>query len=99
MYRLDFPIEEQREIQKKMRILRDLVSDFVSRDDERKVFSLVSQALSSNHIERDVFGLNPVLFGIETAIISVEEIGLRRDGVLSIVLYSCQINKLYSIIS
>ena len=97
MYRLEFPIEEQNEILEKLKTLRNLVSDFVSNDDERKVSSIVRQALSSNSIERDVFGLNPILFGIETAIISVEEIGLRRDGVLSIVLYSCQINKLYSI--
>lgn len=97
MYRLEIPIEEEREIVKKLRSLRALVSDFISRDDEHKVFSLIRQSLSSNQLERDVFGLNPILFGLETAQISVEEIGMRRDGVLAIVLYSCNINHQLSI--
>jgi GTP pyrophosphokinase len=38
-------------------------------------------------VRRDIFGLNPILLGFQTARIVVEEIGLRRDAVLAILLH------------
>lgn len=57
-------------------------------DDEHKVISYVTKAIRSGFISRDVFGLNPVLSALQTAVIAVDEIGLKRDGVISILLYA-----------
>ena len=38
-------------------------------------------------VHRDAFGHNPILFGFQTALIVVEEIGLKRDAVLAILLH------------
>ena len=37
----------------------------------------------NNQVHRDVFELNPILSGLQTARIVVEEIGLKRDAVLA----------------
>lgn len=57
-------------------------------DDEHKVISYVTKAIRFGSISRDVFGLNPVLSALQTAVIAVDEIGLKRDGVISILLYA-----------
>lgn len=43
-------------------------------------------AIETHQVCRDVFGLNPILLGFQTAKIVVEEIGLKRDGVLAVLL-------------
>ncbi|MCR5680632.1 MAG: HD domain-containing protein [Prevotella sp.] len=43
-------------------------------------------AISERRLCRDIFGLNPVLTSLQTALLAVEEIGLRRDAVLAILL-------------
>ena len=53
-----------------------------------KVFRHLKKALKNNLIKRNVFGLNPVLESLQTALIAVEEIGLKRDGVMAILLYA-----------
>ena len=45
------------------------------------------QAIREGRLKRDAFGLNPILQGLRTAEIAVNEIGLKRDSVLSILLY------------
>lgn len=44
--------------------------------------------MRGNNVSRNVFGLNPILLSLQTAQIAVEEIGLKRDGVLAILLYA-----------
>lgn len=44
-----------------------------------------------------MFGLNPVLFGFQTAMIVVDEIGLKRDAVLAILLHPSVSNGYVSI--
>ena len=64
--------------------------------DIEKLGNLLDEAFERQHISRDVFGLNPVEFGLETAILAHDEIGLKRDGILSLVLHSCQIDIYHS---
>ncbi|MBQ1796669.1 MAG: bifunctional (p)ppGpp synthetase/guanosine-3',5'-bis(diphosphate) 3'-pyrophosphohydrolase [Prevotella sp.] len=49
----------------------------------------VGTAIDRGLVLRDVFGLNPVLFGLQTAVIAVEETGLNSDGVTALVLWTC----------
>ena len=44
------------------------------------------QALETKQLQRNVFGLNPILLSFQTAQLVVDEIGLKRDGVLAVLL-------------
>ena len=55
--------------------------------DEEKIRKHLMDSIHNNQIQRDIFGLNPILCGFQTAKIVVEEIGLKRDAVLAIMLH------------
>ena len=61
-------------------------------DDERKMASLIKASLKEGKLRRDVFGLNPLLLGYQTAELAVQEIGLKRDAVIATLLYGSVIN-------
>lgn len=88
MNRLIFTRKELSDIFSYTRKLRTKISMLAETDDEHKVISYVTKAIRSGSISRDVFGLNPVLSALQTAVIAVDEIGLKRDGVISILLYA-----------
>lgn len=67
--------------------LRQRVEDSLQQGDEEKVRSLLFEAIEQNHVNRDVFGLNPLLMAIQTADIAVNEIGIKRDGLIATLLY------------
>lgn len=55
--------------------------------DEEKMRAHLMKSIEMNQVKRDVFGLNPILKGFQTAQLVVEEIGLKRDAVLAILLH------------
>lgn len=79
-----------------LRDFGDSLSSILLPDDIEKLDKLLDEAFALQHISRDAFGLNPVEFGLETAILAHDEIGLKRDGILSLVLHSCQIDTYHS---
>ncbi|MDO4172954.1 MAG: HD domain-containing protein, partial [Prevotellaceae bacterium] len=66
--------------------LRQRVGNALLPGDEEKVRQILFDAIDKNKVNRDVFGLNPLLMAIQTAYIAVEEIGLRRDGLIATLL-------------
>ncbi len=50
---------------------------------------LMMRAIETNQVNRNVFGLNPILLSFQTAQLVVDEIGLKRDGVLAVLLRPC----------
>ena len=76
--------------------LRDLLKERIGAtllpNDEKALMDNIMQSLEDNAIQRDAFGLNPILMKLQTALIAVEEIGLGRDGVLATMLYTSVIN-------
>ncbi len=66
---------------------KELSSSWVSEDEDR-LLAIVKDAISNNKIERNAFGLNPILCSLQTAVIAVKDIGLRRDSVLATLLYN-----------
>lgn len=54
--------------------------------------SLIKASLKEGKLRRDVFGLNPLLLGFQTAELAVQEIGLKRDAVIATLLYGSVIN-------
>ena len=85
--KLTFTRQELTEIRRLVKSLREALGDSLLPGDEAAVRSLVRTALENESIERDVFNLNPVLTALQTAQVAVEETGLRRDGVIAIILY------------
>ena len=72
--------------------LREKISSSLLPDDESKIERYILQNIEDNNIQRDVFGFNPIVMELKTALIAVDEIGLKRDGVFAILLYTDVIN-------
>ena len=68
--------------------LKAAIGASIKPGDEDKLRSQLMEALKSGKMQRDVFGLNPLLMAFETAQLAVDEIGLKRDGVLAVILYA-----------
>lgn len=77
--------------------LKEKIGPSLLPNDEKKIRGHLADSVKQNLIKRDVFGLNPVLFGFQTAMIVVDEIGLKRDAVLAILLHPSVSNGYVSI--
>lgn len=67
--------------------LREKLSDYMKPDDEQKLTMQFRAALDAGKVVRNAFGLNPIVCALQTACICVENIGLKRDSVLAVMLY------------
>ena len=85
--RFEFLASEKEEIRELYTKWKDSIGSTLHPDDEAKIREHLKTTVEDNLLKRDVFGLNPILFGLQTAVIVVEEIGLRRDAVLAIMLH------------
>ena len=85
-----FTPEEWCESEKLKALLLKNMGTGWSEEDSLLVRKHIDEALENGEIKRDVFGLNPILLALQTAVLAVEEIGLRRDGVMAILLYPCR---------
>ena len=92
--KLIFTDEEKTQIFTLLKELCALLGSSLHEGDEEKIRGELLKSLNSDCIQRDVFGLNPILQSLHTAIIAVEEEGLKRDGALAILLYNSVINGL-----
>ncbi len=67
--------------------MRAAISASLQPDDEKKIRKYLLDIMNSSLVERDVFGLNPILMAFQTSRLLVGEIGLTRDAVLAILLH------------
>lgn len=86
--KFEFTLEERRELGEITQRLKALVGDEISEEDEAKVRKQLEEEIDGNKIRRDVFGQNPILLSFQTAELEVNEIGMKRDCVLAILLYN-----------
>lgn len=86
--KFEFTLEERRELGEITQRLKALVADEISEEDEAKVRKQLEEEIDGNKIRRDVFGQNPILLSFQTAELEVNEIGMKRDCVLAIILYN-----------
>ena len=87
--KLFFTNNEKSQVLEAIKELRNSQNYVLTKSDVLKVFQSLKQAIIQKRIQRDIFGLNPILSSIQTALIAIEEIGLKRDGVVAVLLYSC----------
>ncbi|WP_315341017.1 RelA/SpoT family protein [Hoylesella oralis] len=86
--------EQEHESSKKIiASLRNAIGDSLKDNDFENIHEYLEAAIGNNHIHRDVFGLNPILNALQTAEIAVNEIGLKRDSVIAILLYTSVLDK------
>ena len=69
--------------------IREQIAPSLIEGDEENIRQLLLDAIDTNQLQRNVFGLNPILLSFQTAILVVEEIGLKRDSVLAVLLRPC----------
>ena len=95
--KLKFTIDEKEQITHIAKHLKEKIGGALVQDDEQKLMALIKDALNGSKIHRDVFGLNPLVLGMQTAELAVEELGLKRDGIIATMLYELVVNGQLSI--
>ena len=86
MEKLNFSTTEREEIQRIYHQLKDEIGASMQPGDEEKLRRDLLGSIELQEIQRDIFGLNPILLGLQTAQIVVSEIGLKRDSVVAALL-------------
>ncbi len=87
-----FTNAEKREILRIAGKLRLQLGDELQTDDEKNLRQQLLTEINDNKIRRDVFGFNPVLLSFQTAELELQEIGMKRECVLAILLCNSVIN-------
>lgn len=83
----EFTEAERAETQALYTKLKSAIGASLQDGDEEKMRRHLLNSINNNQVCRDVFGQNPILLGFQTAQIVVDEIGLKRDAVLAILLH------------
>ena len=84
--KLEFTTQEREETLTLYQKIREQIASSLLEGDEERMRQLLMRTIETHQLQRNVFGLNPVLLSFQTAQLVVEEIGLRRDGVLAVLL-------------
>ena len=84
---LEFTIPERELALQLYAELKDKIASTLEPADEEKLRRHLMMAISHSMVQRNVFGLNPIVAALQTALLVVDEIGLRRDAVIAILLY------------
>ena len=66
--------------------LKEKIAGSLEPGDEEKLRRHFHRIIENNQVERDQFGLNPIVSSLQTALLVIDEIGLRRDAVVAIML-------------
>ena len=69
--------------------LKNRIASSLEEGDGQKLRHLLWQSIEHGEVSRDVFGLNPIVCSLQTALLVVEEIGLKRDAVVAVMLRPC----------
>ena len=83
-----FTDEERGRISSIQRQLFQLAAEVIREGDEEILSQYLDRAIAQGTLQRDAFGLNPIVKDTETALIVGEEIGLTRGSILSVLLWS-----------
>ena len=82
-----FTEEEKHACEALTKEIHEMLNDTLTGTDVECLRTHIHSEIEARHIERDRFGLNPVLKALMTAKVAVGDIGLRRDSLLAIMLY------------
>lgn len=90
MEQMDFFTQEEKvQLKQVYKSLLKLSGNILRPDDCNMLKKYLIEAALNNFIRRDVFGMNPILNDMETALIVSSEIGLTRGAILGVMLHTC----------
>ena len=84
--KLEFTTIEKEETLALYHKIREQIAPTLVEGDEESMQRMLLAAIETHQLQRNVFGLNPVLLSLQTAQLVVDEIGLKRDSVLAVLL-------------
>ena len=82
-----FTIKEKDLLFSLYRKLLQLSGETLQKWDCKKLKTHLVNTIQNNRIQRDIFGLNPVIKDMQTAVIVAEEIGMKRASILGLMLH------------
>ena len=83
-----FTIEERHETYKIVKRLLKIMSPTLTNEEKRLVVKHLYNAYKTGFLQRDMFGLNPIVTSLQTALIATEQIGLGKEAIIATLLYS-----------
>lgn len=89
--------DERQDMFDTIKHLLSIVEGTLTEEEVDKLRDILQNAAQSGSLTRDSFGLHPVLFDLQTAIITAEEIGLNKASIVSTMLRNCVSNGILSI--
>lgn len=84
-----FSAQEKARLPQVYRDLLRLSGSILRHDDCKKLKTYLKEASQRNLIRKNIFGINPILNDMETALIVASEIGLTRGAILGVMLHTC----------
>ena len=82
-----FTQEEHKLLVQLYRRLLSLSKDTLQKDDCHKLKNHLLNGISNEKISRNIFGMNPIIKDMQTAVILAEEMGMKRASILGIMLH------------
>ncbi len=95
--KLEFTDTERKEYAEIFSRIKDTIGESFQTQDLQNINLHLKVCMESGKLERDVFGLNPILNAMQTADIMVKEIGLKRDSVVAILMYQSVVSNTLTI--
>lgn len=92
-----FTKEEKESFGKLFEELKSALGELLPAEDQRKIAVHIRMTEQQNAVERNVFGLNTLLCSLQTALIAVNDIGLKRDSVLAVLVYNSYVSGIFSL--
>ena len=83
-----FTIEERHETYKIVKRLLKIMSPTLTNEEKRLVVKHLYNAYKTGCLQRDIFGLNPIVTSLQTALIATDQIGLGKEAIIATLLYS-----------
>lgn len=92
-----FTTEEKEILFRLYRKLVKSVGDSITVADKQKLKQYLSEAINSNNLKRNNFGMNPVIKDLQTAVIVSEEMGVKGSFITGIMLHEIVRNNILSV--
>ncbi len=90
-----FTVEERHEAYALVRSLSRVMSPSLSKDEKRHIIRRLNEAYANDELQRDAFGLNPIVKSLQTALLGTEQIGLGKDAIIATLLYCSYNNEVF----
>ncbi len=93
VFKLEFSEKEKIEAIGLVRWLKENLQDQLTHIDTKNLLKTTSEMVSYGYVQRDEFSLNPILLSLNMAKIATQELGLKRDAIIAILLCSIANNE------